>query len=76
MQGAPGKYMKLSVVMPARNEAPNVGPTLDTLVERLRAEDIDYEIVVVDDGSTDGTAAEVLARAARDASVRSMLCGR
>lgn len=51
--------MKLSVVIPARNEAGNVGRTLQAVRERLAREEIDYEIVVVDDGSTDQTAAEV-----------------
>ncbi len=62
--------MKLSVVIPARNEAGNIGPTLDALRERLRREGIDYELVVVDDGSTDATPAEVTKRAAHDRGVR------
>jgi len=47
--------MDLSVVIPARNEAPNVAP----LVAEIRAAldgRTDYEIVYVDDGSGDGTA--------------------
>jgi hypothetical protein len=32
--------MKLSVVIPARNEAGNIGPTLDQLRERLQQEGI------------------------------------
>ena len=60
----------LSVVIPARNEERNLGPTLDALRARLGREGIAYEIVVVDDGSTDGTPDEVLARAAVDAGVR------
>jgi dolichol-phosphate mannosyltransferase len=62
--------VKLSVVIPARDEAGNVGATLDGLRERLTREGIAYEIVVVDDGSTDGTAAEVRVRAAIDPGVR------
>ncbi len=62
--------VRLSVVIPARNEAGNVGPTLDGIRTRLRAEGITYELVVVDDGSTDETAAQVLARHADDDGVR------
>jgi dolichol-phosphate mannosyltransferase len=62
--------MRLSVVIPARNEAGNLGPTLDAIRERLRREDIPYELVVVDDGSTDTTGDEVAARAAEDLGVR------
>ena len=62
--------MKLSVVIPARNEAPNIGRTLDQIRDALRRDGIAYDLVVVDDGSTDDTVAEVIARAALDAGVR------
>lgn len=62
--------MKLSVVIPARNEAGNIGPTLDQTRERLQREGISYEIVVVDDGSTDATPDEVQRRCAEDPGVR------
>lgn len=62
--------MKLSVVIPARNEAGSVGPAVDAIRERLARERIAYDIVVVDDGSTDTTADEVRARAAVDPGVR------
>ena len=53
--------MKLSIVIPARNEAGNVGPFSERLRVCLEHAAIDYEIVVVDDGSRDGTAAEASA---------------
>jgi dolichol-phosphate mannosyltransferase len=62
--------MKLSVVIPARNEEGNVGSTLDRIRERLVREGIVYEIIVVNDGSSDDTAAEVRARCAIDQDVR------
>ncbi len=61
--------MKLSIVMPARNEAGNIGVTLDALTARLQREHIDYEVVVVNDGSSDATADEVQRRAAADPGV-------
>ncbi len=62
--------MKLSVVIPARNEAGNIGQTIDELCDRLTREGIDYEILVVDDGSTDATPHEVEIRACREPRVR------
>lgn len=62
--------MKLSVVIPARNEAGNIGPTLDRIRERLHQEGITYEIVVVNDGSTDITCDEVQARCAVDPGIQ------
>ncbi|MGO8920631.1 MAG: glycosyltransferase family 2 protein [Stellaceae bacterium] len=54
--------MELSVVIPVRNEAPNIAP----LVAEIRAAldgTSEYEIVYVDDGSRDETAAEIRALA-------------
>jgi len=62
--------MKLSVVIPARNEAGNIGVTVDKLRQRLSQADIPYEIVVVDDGSQDATAEEVEQLAAIDMGIR------
>ncbi len=62
--------MRLSIIIPARNEASSVGPTLDGVRRRLAQEGIPYEIIVVDDGSTDATPDEVMQRAAVDPAVR------
>ena len=51
--------MKLSVVIPAYNEEGSVGATIAGVVEVLAREQIDYEVLVVDDGSADRTAAVV-----------------
>ena len=47
--------MKLSVVIPARDEEGCIEQTLTDVAAALTAERIPYEIVVVDDGSTDAT---------------------
>jgi dolichol-phosphate mannosyltransferase len=62
--------MRLSVVIPAYEEAEVIEPTLRDVVAGLRRHGIDYEVLVVDDSSRDGTA-EVVARvAAADERVR------
>ncbi len=47
--------MKLSVVIPAHNEEGSLGPTVRDLSRRLSDESIEHEIIVINDGSTDGT---------------------
>lgn len=57
--------MDLSVVIPAYNEALRLGPTLERVVGYLRQKGESYEVLVVDDGSTDATA-EVAGQFATD----------
>jgi dolichol-phosphate mannosyltransferase len=47
--------MKLSVVIPAQDEEGSIGGTVDGVVDVLSREEIDYEVIVVDDGSRDST---------------------
>ena len=47
--------VSVSIVIPAFNEAARLGPTLRTIVDWATGERLEYEIVVVDDGSTDDT---------------------
>jgi dolichol-phosphate mannosyltransferase len=47
--------VKLSVVIPAHDEAGSIEATLDSLAAELRAASIDYELLVVDDSSSDET---------------------
>lgn len=48
--------MKASIVIPAYNEEQAVGPVVTELQSVLEQHGIEAEIIVVDDGSTDGTA--------------------
>jgi dolichol-phosphate mannosyltransferase len=62
--------MKLSVVIPAKGEGDSVGSTLERTVDALEREGIDYELIVVDDHSTDRTVEVVERIAAESPSVR------
>lgn len=55
----------LSVVVPAYNEALRLPRTLERMREHLDGAGEEYELIVVDDGSTDATAAETARRAER-----------
>jgi dolichol-phosphate mannosyltransferase len=58
--------LEVSVVVPVCNEAENVEPLAREIAQALAGRQ--FEILFVDDGSTDGTAAAV--RAARDAGIK------
>jgi len=58
---------EVSVVVPARNEAADIDACLDSV---LSQHGVDLEVVVVDNGSDDGTAGILHARAAADPRVR------
>ncbi|HEY1867663.1 MAG TPA: glycosyltransferase family 2 protein [Candidatus Cybelea sp.] len=45
----------LSILMPAYNEAQSIAENVCETVETMRALGIDFEIIVIDDGSMDGT---------------------
>jgi glycosyltransferase involved in cell wall biosynthesis len=62
-EGAPRRiaHARVSVVIPAFNEAESIGATLQPLAQFLRERAASFELLVVDDGSTDGTAQAVVA---------------
>jgi dolichol-phosphate mannosyltransferase len=53
--------MSVAVVLPAFNEENNLTPLITELVDVARRDALALQIIVVDDGSTDGTAAELTA---------------
>jgi dolichol-phosphate mannosyltransferase len=62
--------MKLSVVIPAHNEVDSIEVAVKAVTSELGAEEIPYEIVVVDDHSSDGTGKAVNAITEHDPDVR------
>lgn len=52
---AANRNVTLSVVIPAYNEKDNIQPMLDRLVPVLDSLDVGYEVIFVDDGSSDAT---------------------
>jgi dolichol-phosphate mannosyltransferase len=59
-----------ALVIPTLNEAGNIDKVLGEVTEALRWTRFEYEIIVVDDGSTDGTVEEVQAWNKRDSRIR------
>ncbi len=47
-----GREVELTLIVPAFNEVENVGPLLAELADKIT---IPFEVIIVDDGSTDGT---------------------
>src|SRR6266536_626984 len=67
----PGAWMQsatlaLSVVVPCYNEAPVIDPLYERLTRACAATGLDYEIVLVNDGSADETWGGMTTLAARD----------
>ena len=55
----------LSIIIPAYNEAPRIGPSLEEVIRFANDAAGEVEIIVVDDGSVDGTAEVVRVTRAR-----------
>lgn len=55
----------VTIIVPAYNEAEGIGQVLDTIINCMLEAGVEYELIVVDDGSTDGTDAIVEAKGVR-----------
>ena len=65
-----GPSETFALIIPTLNEGENIGPLLDSLQQMLEQVEISYEIVVVDDGSTDCTQEVVRGYALQDSRIR------
>jgi hypothetical protein len=63
----PATPLSVAILIPARNEAAAIGACVDAALANVGA---DIEVIVLDDGSTDGTAAIVESRAGDDLRLR------
>jgi dolichol-phosphate mannosyltransferase len=63
---------ELSVVVPLRNEGPNVAPLTRQILDALRNEPRQLELILVDDGSTDDTWSRILEARRADDRVRGL----
>src|SRR5688500_14010954 len=61
---------ELSIVVPVLNESPNIKQLYDELTTTLVAGGRSYEIIVIDDGSTDDTFEQLAALQSRDPRLR------
>jgi len=61
-RGMNDEEIAVSVVLPAYNEQQAISGVLDGIMAVMGPQKIPYEILVVNDGSTDGTCAECVAR--------------
>jgi len=59
----------ISLVVPISDELPNLGPLVDRTLAALRGIGEPYELILVDDGSRDGSAEELLRLATLDPAI-------
>src|SRR5829696_6753383 len=60
----------LSIVIPVQNESPNIKPLYDELTQTLVQYGRSYELIIVDDGSTDDSFDQLSSLQARDPHLR------
>lgn len=62
----------LSVIIPSYNEATLIGAAVETVSRILKEAAIDYEMIFIDDGSTDGTYKQILKATSEDTAIRGL----
>ena len=62
--------LDLSIVIPVRNESPNIKPLYDELTQTLVQYGRSYELLIIDDGSTDDSFEQLAALQSRDPHLR------
>ncbi len=72
---ATDRLPQVSVVLPVFNEAANLPPLLSEIRAAMEPLGIDYEIIAVDDGSSDGSLATLLCLAGPDTRLRVLWAG-
>ena len=65
--------LKVSIILPTYNERGNILDLIEAIESNLKPEEMDYEIVVVDDSSPDGTGQLVQERFQGDGRVRAFI---
>ena len=55
----PTNHPQVSLVIPIRDEAGNIGPLINEVQEALDTAGFSWELLVIDDGSTDESVHEV-----------------
>ncbi|MBX3191931.1 MAG: glycosyltransferase [Labilithrix sp.] len=70
MSGENGARPALSVCIFAWDEVETVASFVDEMLSTLRALGVTWEILLIDDGSTDGTSEKIDAKAAEDPAIR------
>lgn len=66
------EHLMLSIVIPALNEADNVQPLVEQIDAAMREANLSYELIVVDDGSSDTTLEKLKALMKTYASLRTL----
>lgn len=67
-----GKRSLISVIVPAFNEEANIRPFYDALAPALKSIDSDFELIFIDDGSTDATFRILSELSGKDRRVRAL----